>query len=167
MEDYMKYNEDYIKISEFIVKESLKRKYILDSSVIIKWYYSTNEEDLEKASYFYNNSIQKSNIIIAPDLLIYEILNFFKNKLEITEDNMFTILNEIYNTVTILGISSNLFKKAFKIARDIGVTIYDGIYISLSDELNIPFITADKKLHSLTKKLNSKIILLTDFIPEY
>jgi predicted nucleic acid-binding protein len=167
MEDYMSYNEDYIRVSEFIIKESLKRKYILDSSVIIKWYYSTDEEDLEKASYFYNNSRQKNNIIVAPDLLIYEILNFFKNKLEITEDNIFTILNEIYNTVTILGISNNLFKKAFKIARDIGVTIYDGIYLSLSDELNIPFITADKKLHSLTKKINSKIILLTDFTPEY
>lgn len=167
MEEYMKYNEDYIKFSEFIIKESLKRKYILDSSVIIKWYYSSNEEDLKQASYFYNNSRQNNNVIVAPDLLIYEILNFFKNKSEIAENYIFTILNEIYNTVTILEISNNLFKKAFKIARDIGVTIYDGIYISLSDELNIPFITADKKLFTLTEKLNYRVVLLKNFTSEY
>lgn len=52
MEEYFKYNEDYEKFSEFIIKESLKRKYILDSSVVIKWYYSDNEEDLEQAIIF-------------------------------------------------------------------------------------------------------------------
>jgi len=167
MEEYFKYNEDYEKFSEFIIKESFKRKYILDSSVIIKWYYSNNEEDLRQANYFYNNSKKNYDVIVAPDLLIYEILNFFKNKSELTEDNIFTILNEIYDIITVLGIGNILFKKAFKIARDIGVTIYDGIYISLSEELNIPFITADRKLYALTEKFNYRIILLKDFISEY
>lgn len=106
-------------------------------------------------------------MIVAPDLLIYELLNFFKSKSELSEDRIYTILNEIYNTITILGIGNNLFKKAFKIARDNRITIYDGIYISLSEELNISFITADKKLHALTQKFNYRIILLKDFISEY
>ncbi len=167
MEEYFKYNEDYKKFSEFIIKESLKRKYILDSSVVIKWYYSDNEEDLEQANYFFNNPKKNYDVIVAPDLLIYELLNFFKSKSEMSEDRIYTILNEIYNTIMVLGIGNILFKKAFKIARDNGVTIYDGIYISLSEELNIPFITADRKLHALTEKLNYRIIPLKDFISEY
>jgi len=167
MENYFKLAEEQKKLNEFIIKEIKKRKFIIDSSVVIKWFYEKNEENLEQANFFYNKSKNDYDIIVAPDLLIYETLNFFKSKKDVTNDDVYAILNEINNTVSIYGIGNNLFKKAFKIARANDITIYDSIYISLSEELEIPFITADKKLHALTKKLNSKIILLKDFISEY
>lgn len=167
MENYFKLVEEQKNINEFIIRELKKRKFIIDSSVAIKWYYKKNEEDLEQANYFYNKSRKGYDIIVAPDLLIYEILNFFKTKKEISDDNVYNILNEIYNTVSIYGIGNNLFKKAFKIARNNNITLYDSIYISLSEELAIPFITADSKLYEIMKKQNFNIIILKDFIKYY
>lgn len=167
MENYFKLVEEQKKLNEFIIKEIKKRKFIIDSSVVIKWFYEKNEEDLEQANFFYNKSKNGYDIIVAPDLLIYETLNFFKNKKEISDDDVYAILNEIYNTISIYGIGNNLFKKAFKIARDNNITIYDSIYISLSEELAIPFVTADLKLYELTKKKNFNIIILKDFIKYY
>ncbi|MHB1334698.1 MAG: type II toxin-antitoxin system VapC family toxin [Candidatus Humimicrobiaceae bacterium] len=167
MENYFKLAEEQKNLTEFIIKESQKRKFIIDSSVIIKWFYKKNEEDLEQANYFYNKSLKGYDIIVVPDLLIYEILNFFKTKKEIPDDDVSTILNEIYNTISVLGIGNNLFKKAFKIARANDITIYDSIYISLSEELEIPFITADSKLYEIMKKQNFNIIILKDFIKYY
>ena len=80
MENYFKIVEEQKKLNEFLIREIKKRKFIIDSSVIIKWFYEKNEEDLEQASYFYNKSKNGYDIIVAPDLLIYETLNFFKNK---------------------------------------------------------------------------------------
>jgi len=31
-----------MELKEFIIKEDVKRKYVLDASVIIKWYYFEN-----------------------------------------------------------------------------------------------------------------------------
>jgi len=167
MENYLKFVEEQKKINEFIIREIRKRKFIIDTSVIIKWYYRKNEEDLKQANFFYNKSKKGYDIIVAPDLLIYETLNFFKNKKDVTNDYVYTILNEIYNTISIYGIGNNLFKKAFKIARDNNITIYDSIYISLSDELAIPLVTADIKLYETIKKKNFDIIILKDFIKYY
>ncbi|MCL4386239.1 MAG: type II toxin-antitoxin system VapC family toxin [Cyanobacteria bacterium] len=167
MENYFKLAEEQKKLNEFIIKEIKKRKFIIDSSVVIKWFYEKNEENLEQANFFFNKSKNGYDIIVAPDLLIYEILNFFKTKKEIPDDDVYTILNEINNTVSIYGIGNNLFKKAFKIARANDITIYDSIYISLSEELEIPFITADLKLYEIMKKQNSNIIILRDFIKYY
>lgn len=167
MENYFKLVEEQKKLNEFIIREVRKRKFIIDTSVIIKWYYKKNEEDLKQANYFYDKSKEGYDIIVAPDLLIYEILNFFKSKKEISNDDVYTILNEIYNTISIYGIGNNLFKKSFKIARDNNITIYDSIYISLSEELGIPFVTADSKLYEIAKKQNFDIIILKDFIKYY
>lgn len=167
MENYLKLVEEQKKINEFIIKEIKKRKFTIDSSVIIKWFYENNEGDLKQANFFYNKSKDGCDIIVAPDLLIYETLNFFKSKKDVANDDVFAILNEIHNTVSIYGIGNNLFKKAFKIARDNNITIYDSIYISLSTELAIPLVTADIKLYETVKKKNFDIIILKDFIKYY
>jgi len=167
MDNFFKIIEEQKKLNDFIIKELKKRKFIIDSSVVIKWYYKKNEEDLVQANYFYNKSQEGYDIIVAPDLLIYEVLNFFKNKNDVSHEYVYSILNEIHNTISIYGIGNNVFKKAFKIARDNNITIYDSIYISLSENLQIPFITADSKLYEAAKKQNFDIVLLKDFVKHY
>ena len=43
-------------------------------------------------------------------------------------------------------------------------SIYDSIYIAISEKYKAPFITADKKLYEALKSHNYNIVLLDDFI---
>jgi len=43
-------------------------------------------------------------------------------------------------------------------------SIYDSIYIAISEKYRAPFITADKKFYEVLKSHNYNIVLLDDFI---
>ncbi|MFZ3106128.1 MAG: type II toxin-antitoxin system VapC family toxin [Candidatus Hydromicrobium sp.] len=44
------------------------------------------------------------------------------------------------------------------------ISVYDGIYIVLSEKFDAPLITADKKLYKLVKNLPRKVIMPLDFL---
>jgi len=44
------------------------------------------------------------------------------------------------------------------------ISVYDGIYIALSEKFDAPLITADKKLYKSVKNLPYKVIMLSDFL---
>ena len=84
-----------MELSEFLIKEGSKNKYILDTSVIIKWYSHENEDDLDQAMLFYQQVKENKVIIISLDLLVFELLNFFICRLKLPKDKLSKILSEI------------------------------------------------------------------------
>ena len=53
---------------------------------------------------------------------------------------------------------------AYNISRRINSSIYDGIYIAMSEKYKAPFITADKKLYESAKNFNFSDLFLDDFV---
>jgi len=92
-----------MELNEFIIKEDIKRKYILDASVIIKWYFFENESDLEIANYIHEKVTRDEIIIASPDLMIYEVLNFFIFKLKIPSGKIADILSELNDIIFIIN----------------------------------------------------------------
>ena len=86
------FNEEENDYSEFLIKDSLKKRYILDSSVVSKWFHKINEDDLYNASLIYNKCRSEKYILFAPDLLVYELLNIFRAKTEISDRKISEIL---------------------------------------------------------------------------
>ena len=68
--------------------------FIIDASVVIKWF--IEEEDSIKAILLKDEHIQGKTILIAPDLLIYEVANVLMiSKIFITADEkLATALND-------------------------------------------------------------------------
>ncbi|MCL4415612.1 MAG: type II toxin-antitoxin system VapC family toxin [Actinobacteria bacterium] len=161
------FNEEQTDYSEYLIKESLKKRYILDASVISKWYYKKDEEDLHNASLIYDKLKSEKYILFAPDLLVYELLNIFRTKSEISDEKISEILTELYNSLVILGINKNLLTKSFLTSRRLDITVYDSIYLTLSEDLAASLITADKKLYHAAKNSNYNSVLLSDFVREY
>jgi len=114
---------------EFVIKEEIKKKYVLDASVIIKWYYVENESELEIARFFYNKVFNNEILIAAPDLMVYEVLNFFIFKLEIPSEKVSKILSELNEILFIINTDESIQMKAFKISRKIKKSLYDSLYI--------------------------------------
>jgi predicted nucleic acid-binding protein len=164
MENYPDFNNKEINYAEYLIKETQKKRYVLDTSVITKWYYKKDEEDVYNASVIYDNLESKNFIFFAPDLLLYELLNIYRIKLELDDSRINKIISEIYDLIVILGINKNTFSKAFLNARKLNISFYDSIYLSLSEDLDALLITADKKLYEAAKNKNVKVIMLTDFL---
>ena len=162
MESISVFNDKQISLPEYLIGEQQKRKYIIDASVVFKWYYKKNEEDLDKAETLYDLIISNDGILLAPELLIYEILNILRLKEEIDNDMVELIISEIYDTLIILAMDKDLLKNAFSYSRDLDISFYDSIYIALSRKYEASLITADKKLFSSSKGLTHKTILLSE-----
>ena len=156
-----------IELNEFIIKEGVKRKYILDASVIIKWYFLENESDLEIANHIHEKVMGDKIIIASPDIMIYEVLNFFISKLEIPSSKMADILSELNDIIFIINTDISIQKKAFELSRKIKTTIYDSLYLALSQSLDCPLITADNKLKMAAGKENCSVLLLSEFKSTY
>ena len=161
MESISVFNHKNIKLPEYLIGEPQKRKYIIDTSVVFKWYYKKNEEDIDKAEILYDLLSSEDNILLAPELLVYEILNILRLKDEIGSSTVNHIISEIYDTLIILGMDTDLLKNAFFYSRDLRISFYDSIYIALSKRYEASLITADKKLFDSCKSLSQKTILLS------
>ncbi|MBC8387129.1 MAG: type II toxin-antitoxin system VapC family toxin [Actinobacteria bacterium] len=164
MEKTVIFNEKRIEFPDFLIGESRIKKYVLDASVVFKWYYKKNEADLYSADVLYNFLNSKQHLLFAPQLLIYEILNAFRLKEEISIETIDLIISELYDAIIILETDAAILKKAFLHARILNISVYDGIYIALSEKFDAPLITADKKLYKSAKSLPQKVIMLTDFL---
>jgi predicted nucleic acid-binding protein len=49
-------------------------------------------------------------------------------------------------------------------ARNLNLSLYDSIYLSLSEDLDALLITADKKFFESVNDKNKKVIMLSDFL---
>jgi len=156
-----------MELNEFIIKEDIKKKYILDASVITKWYYFENESDLEIANYIHEKVIRDEIIIASPDLMIYEVLNFFIFKLKIPYSKIADMLSELNDIIFIISTDISIQKKAFELSRKIKNPIYDSVYLALSESLDCPLITADDKLKQAAGKENYSVLLLPEFKSAY
>src|SRR4030066_2020347 len=152
MENYSYFNDKEINHTEYLIKEAIKKRYVLDTSVVAKWYYKKDERDLKNASIIYNLLKSENNIFFAPDLLIYELLNIYRTKVELDNEKINRIILELYDLIVILGVSKNIFLKAFLNSRNLNISFYDSIYLSLSGDLDPILIPAAKNFFNPQKQ---------------
>lgn len=121
---------------------------ILDSSVIAKWFFPS-EEDGEIALKIRSLFISHEISISAPTLIYYEINNLLRTgakRLRISED----LANDAYQGFLDLELitysSKELMTRTLEKAITLDISSYDASYVALSEYLKIPFITPDQRL---------------------
>lgn len=129
-------------------------KIVVDTSVAIKWF--VDEPKSEEALVLLTKKHQKNVKIIVPDILRLEIINglFYSYHFGTLQ------LKDTLNSLESLGLKYvNLDEIDLKIAvslmEEFTLAAYDALFITLSQQLNCPLITNDKKHH--LKKYYSKI----------
>jgi predicted nucleic acid-binding protein len=122
-------------------------KYVLDSSVALKWVLP--EADSGKALRLrddYSNGIHE---LLAPDIFPSEIANGLasaerQKKVQTGEAVIF--LNDVLCTAPALHHSSPLLIRAMEIAISAKQAVYDCIYVALAEAEGCELVTADDKL---------------------
>jgi len=149
---------------QFMVAEKTQETIILDSSVVFKWYYFKNESGVETAMSLYEKALSRYFHILTPELLLYEVTNTFKSRTEIDAALLKEILKELFHTLIFIKLDSADYINAYDISKKTNNSIYDSIYIAISDKYRAPFITADRKLYESLKSYNYNIVMLDDFL---
>ena len=133
---------------------------VLDTSVIAKWFVEENNSDiaLQIRKEFHENLHE----ISIPDLLLYELSNALRYS-NFTPDVITKAIDSLLDmNLSIVVPSRNLISEATKLAYKFNITIYDAIYLALSNESNGIFVTADDKLYKKVEK-NRNCKLLSKF----
>lgn len=157
-------NEEFNSIGKFLIQERSQEIFVLDSSVIFKWFYSENESGTETARILYEKAVSKNFHILSPDLLIYELINVFRFRTNIAANLLEDIIREIFDVLIFLKLEYKSYISAYNISKRMNSSVYDSIYIAMSEKYKAPFITADKKLYESAKNLNFNVLFLDDFV---
>ena len=148
----------------FMVAEKNQETIVLDSSVVFKWFYFKNESGVETARGLHEKAVSRYFHILSPELLLYEVINIFKSRTEIDVVLLEEILKELFHILIFIKLDSKDYINVYEISKKTNISIYDSIYIAISEKHKAPFITADKKLYEALKSHNYNIVLLDDFI---
>lgn len=145
--------------------DASRRNYVIDASVILKWFSQSGENDLDKAVQLREDFGERKIDLYVPELLIYEIANVLRYKNIFKEDIIHKAISSIYEMDILLPVNPGVINRAVTIARKYRITVYDSSYLSFAQSLGCHLITADKKLYQKIKELPG-IIYISDYIPE-
>lgn len=122
-------------------------KFVLDSSIIIKWFRADGEEKVVEARNYLVKNLAGEITILVPDLLYYEIANIAKNdkiqSQDFWEDSLETLFS---SSLEVSPPDSNFIKKAYKLAKDLNVSAYDASYLVLARDNGCLLVTPDREL---------------------
>lgn len=119
--------------------------YIVDASVVIKWYLPEAYADSAR------RLIDKNLKLIAPDLLFPEVGNILWKKVrlgELSEDEASEILSQVGAEPLDIRASWPFMMIALEIAYNTQRSVYDSLYLALATSYHCQMMTADKKLHN-------------------
>ena len=92
----------------------------------------------------------------------YKCLNFFTSILEVPLEKINDILSQLNDIIFVINTDSTIQLKSFEISRKIKTSVYDSIYVTLSELLDYPLITADNKLRQAAKINGYNVLLLSE-----
>jgi predicted nucleic acid-binding protein len=117
-------------------------KLVLDASVAAKFWF--DEDDSEFAI-----ALQKRVTSLAPDFLFVEVASVAAKLVRrglTTDDRAERALREVGEVVDVWTPSPELSARAYELARDHGVSVYDGLYLTLAESEGTAVLTADARL---------------------
>jgi predicted nucleic acid-binding protein len=149
-----KEKEDQIDKNVFIVSENTfnlfekKDKIVLDTSVLIKWFFKDDEEHTGIADLILKRYLKNEIGIIVPELALFEITNVIKNKIGYIKNRNIPseIIDRIFNLGIIFYINKEILKNALNIAIRTDESVYDCIFIATARYFNARMITDDRSL---------------------
>lgn len=125
-----------------------KQKKIVDASVIVKWF--SEEKGTSSALKILNLHSEGKLTLIIPELALLETLNALRYK-KVKENNLTQIIHALKEIqLHIEYLSPFVLEQTSDLAMKYDLTIYDALYVALSQIHETPLVTADKELGKLS-----------------
>ena len=132
--------------------------YVVDASVIVKWFLVHREADRDRALALRNLHISGRSTIYIPRLALLEVLNAIRFNPKADEEDGETALETLQDlNLETKPADVNLLRKANAIGWAYKITIYDALYVAFAEQVEYPLITADEVM---VKKLKGHSIVV-------
>jgi predicted nucleic acid-binding protein len=139
--------------------------YVVDASVITKWFVEHNEPDRDRALALKDLHVSGRSMIHVTELTFLEVLNAIRFGSKSKEEHgarAIAGLEDLHLQVKPTDFA--LLRKANAIAWAYKITIYDALYVALAEQMGYPLITADEvmvgklKGHSIVVSLREMAV---------
>ena len=135
---------------------------VVDSSVVAKWFFPS-EENSEAALQIQKDFIEGKLNICVPTLIYYELNNMLKTAITTLRIEK-TLANQAYKGFLDLNLisysTSELLVSTLEAAVEFNISSYDASYLALAEYLSIDFYTADEKFLNKVKSKFAKNLML-------
>ena len=132
--------------------------YVVDASVIVKWFLYHQEADRDRALALRDLHISGRSTIYIPRLALLEVLNAIRFSPKADEEIGETALETLQDLhLETKSADINLLRKTNAIAWAYKITLYDALYVALAEQVGYPLITADEVM---VKKLKGHSIVI-------
>ena len=129
-------------------------KIVVDSSVLIKWIKTKDEQLLEEARRLLRQVETKPLDVHVPALLLYEIGNILLLKTDLDADGLNQAIDNLEALPFIVAPPATpLLKRAARAGKQFNLTFYDASFLALAIELDCPLVTADRPFFDRTRSL--------------
>jgi predicted nucleic acid-binding protein len=132
--------------------------YVVDASVLVKWFLHHQEADRDRALALRDLHISGRSTIFIPQLALLEVLNAIRFSPKADEEDGEMALETLHDLhFETKPPEVDLLRKANAIAWAYKITIYDALYVALAEQVGYPLITADDVM---VKKLKGHSIVV-------
>jgi predicted nucleic acid-binding protein len=140
--------------------------FVLDTSVVLKWFSEFGETDLPQAIQLRQAMLDGSVLFTVPELLFYELSNALRYNPNFSSRDVQEALDSVIDMgLVVKGVDKRVMADAISIAFKYGVTVYDAYFLALSRVERKPLIIADYKFAEKIKA-SKEILRLSDLTSE-
>jgi predicted nucleic acid-binding protein len=119
-------------------------KIVVDTSVLIKWIKTKDEQLLQEARRLLRQVEAKLLDVHVPALLLYEVGNILLLKTDLDTGSLDQAIEDLEALPFIVAPPATpLLKRAARVGKQFNLTFYDASFLALAVELDCPLITAD------------------------
>lgn len=135
------------------------KKFVLDTSVIVKWLNKNHEDNIEQADRILRDTQLGKAVLYAPEMAKIEVGNvlFFNKKL--TQSEAKIPLNLLYDLpIEFVPLSTQLSKDSYAIASAYVINYSESVFLALSEQERAVLVTESVNKNAL--ETGAKILAL-------
>ncbi len=121
--------------------------FLLDTSVVVKWF--VPEENSEKALSVRRAQEDRELQLYAPEVLLMELANALRYSSEFSAGEITEALETPFElNILLIPFSLDALNSAVTLSMEHDLAVYDAYFLALAQALEMPLITADRRMLS-------------------
>lgn len=138
------------------------KSYIIDTSVVVKWFDTQDEANLINARKVLDDFQKGLTRVFTADLLLVELSNVLLVTKKFSPLQIKVALESLSRCrLAIFPVTANLAAASVMAAAKHKITPYDAVFVVLAHQNNCQLISADQKSHG--KIIDGSVIMLKDY----
>ena len=119
--------------TEKMAGDGFMNGFVLDTSVILKWFSESGESDLDRALQLRQSMLEGAVFFVVPDLAFYELANALRHNPNFSKKDVEQAVHSVFEMgLEVQSLDEKVMEEAISLAFKHNVTVYDAYFLALS-----------------------------------